>query len=45
MPQPSRIGGRWAGPLVLVATLLAMLAADRVLLRVLGMPVWEYDPH
>lgn len=45
MPHRLRIGRRWAGPLVLVATLLAMFAADRVLLRVLGMPIWEYDPQ
>jgi lysophospholipase L1-like esterase len=35
---------RGAGLLVLLLTLLALYGADRLLLRVLGLPVWQYDP-
>lgn len=35
---------RGAGLLVLLLTLAGLYAADRVLLRVLGLPVWQYDP-
>lgn len=35
---------RGRGPIVLLVTLLALCAADRLLLRVLGLPVWQYDP-
>ncbi|MDX2170522.1 MAG: GDSL-type esterase/lipase family protein [Deltaproteobacteria bacterium] len=35
---------RGAGLVVLLVTLLAVCALDRVLLRVLGLPVWQYDP-
>lgn len=41
-PAPPRRRG--AGPLVLAVTVLALFAADRALYRVLGEPVWQYDP-
>ncbi len=41
---PSAARARGAGLVVLAAMLLALFAADRALLRILGLPVWQYDP-
>lgn len=41
---PPAASRRGAGLVVLAATLLALFAADRILLRVLGLPIWQYDP-